>query len=95
MRDLIETISHLVMSQKMTATAISVSVTTLFADAWLWFDSNLVKLSAAASFILLILMIIGRYCEIVRSNRAAKIDQIEQELRIEKLRRETQEMKND
>lgn len=72
----------------MTATAISLSVTTFFADAWLWFDSNLVKLSAAASFVLLILMVIGHFCDIIRKNRAAKIDLIEQELRIEKLRQD-------
>lgn len=75
-------------THKISLTAIGASVTNYVADSALWFDSNILKLSAAATFLLTVTMTVDFICGLIRKNSAGKREAIIQELTIEKMRRE-------
>ncbi|MET0356198.1 MAG: hypothetical protein ABW044_05430 [Cellvibrio sp.] len=81
-----------------------ISLTTIVATAgntigsWIgWINENMVHMSAAASFILTIVLILTYILNEIRKNRSHSIETKKQELEIEKLRRELEKLdqKND
>lgn len=62
------------LSQKAGAITASGSLATWAASMWGWIDSNMVKMSAAASFVLIIVMIVSHICSTIRQNRESKLN---------------------
>lgn len=79
-------IEHVAAGERIALTIASGSVLTGFADIVGWIDLNMAKMTAAAGFIYLLLMIVTKYCAEVRKNREAKIKARVDELEIESLR---------
>lgn len=44
------------------------------ASLWGWMDINMVKLSAAAAFVLTVVMIVSHICSTIRQNREHKLN---------------------
>jgi preprotein translocase subunit SecG len=80
-------LTAVVLSQKAGAITASSSVFTWLASVFGWLDIYLVKITAIASFILLLTMIVANICSTMRQNRESKIKAVRDELEIEILRR--------
>lgn len=77
-----------VLSQKAGVWTASSSVLLAWvATLWQWIDANMLKMSALASFILVIVMIVSHICATSRQNRESRAKIIKDELEIELLRR--------
>jgi hypothetical protein len=77
----------LAVSYKAGGIVIGSAVTSWLADTWFWLDTNMLRLSAIAAFILTIVMIFAHICTQIRQNRESKIKAVRDELEIEILRR--------
>ena len=77
---------HIAAGERVALTIASGSVLTGFADIVGWIDLNMAKMTAAAGFIYLLLLIFTKKCAEVRKNREAKIKARVDELEIESLR---------
>lgn len=78
---------ELALSQKAGALTASSSILAWLATLWGWIDANMLKMSALASFILVVVMIVSHICATSRQNRESRAKIIKDELEIELLRR--------
>lgn len=77
-----------VLSQKVGGWTASSSILLAWvATLWQWIDANMLKMSALASFILVIVMIVSHICATSRQNRESRARNIKDGLEIELLRR--------
>lgn len=75
------------LSQKVGALTVSSPVVAWFLSLWGWIDQNMLKMSALASLILVVVMIVSHICATSRQNRESRAKIIKDELEIELLRR--------
>jgi hypothetical protein len=75
------------LSQKAGAWTASSSILAWLATLWGWIDANMLKMSALASLILVIVMIVSHICATSRQNRESRAKIIKDEIEIELLRR--------
>jgi preprotein translocase subunit SecG len=76
-----------VLSQKAGVITASSSAFTWMASVFGWLDIYLVKMTAVASFTLILTMIVANICSTIRQNRESKQKAERDELEIEILRR--------
>lgn len=86
-------LSEILISQKTATWTAGSSISVWFAAAWGWIDKNfeLLDISAFASFLLVLVLIVSHFCDNIRKNREHQSIMRERELRIELLRKELNE----
>jgi uncharacterized membrane protein len=90
-----EELTQIALSQKAAVVVTSSSMLSWFASLWGWVDANITKVSAIASFILIVVMAVTNTCASIRQNREHKSTMRERELKIEMLQRQLNGEKDD
>jgi len=87
--------AEVVLSHKAATITAGSSFVTWFASSWQWINNNIVDVSAFASFILVLVMVVAHICTQIRENRTSKIANRKNELEIEILRRKLNDKNGD
>lgn len=82
-------LAAVVLSQKAGAITASSSVFTWLASVFGWLDLYLVKLTAGASFILILVMIVANICSTIRQNRESRLNVLLMQKKLREAENET------
>jgi hypothetical protein len=92
---MLKEVGELGVANKISLTTIGISIGNSF-SAWVgWFSENLVQMSAAATFILTIVMIFSYILGEIRKNRSSSIETRKSELEIERQKLEVRKLQHE